>query len=156
MISDALRQLVQGGVSTMLGTRDRELVPECVRAVGSVVHADGRRLTVFLPHATAARSVANLRANGQVAVTFSEVPTHRTRQVKGRALVVRDATEAERAIMERYLDAFAKELDIVGLPPSVSRRISFLPAHAVEIEVTEVFDQTPGPGAGARLAGSEA
>ncbi|GMV15177.1 MAG: pyridoxamine 5'-phosphate oxidase family protein [Polyangiaceae bacterium] len=156
MISDALRQLLRGGVSTMLGTRDAQLVPECARAVGCVVHADGRRLTLFLPQATAARSVANLRDNGQVAVTFSEVPTHRTRQLKGRAVVVREATNAERAIMERYVEAFAKELDIVGLPPSVSRRIAFLPAHAVEIEVTEVFDQTPGPGAGARLAASEA
>lgn len=156
MISDSLRQLIQSGVSTMVGTRDQELVPECVRAVGSVVALDGLRLTVFLPARSAARSVANLRANGEIAVTFSEVPTHRTRQVKGRAVFVRDATEAESAIMERYIAAFGAELDIVGMPPSVSRRLAYLPAHAVEIEVREVFDQTPGPGAGARLAASEA
>lgn len=156
MISEALGQLIQSGVSTIVGTRDADLTPECMRAVGARVHADRRHLTVFLPAATAARSMANLRDNAEIAVSFSEVPKHRTRQVKGRAVKLREATEAERADIERYVEAFSAEIALVGLPPAVARRVACFPAHAVEVEVSEVFDQTPGPGAGARLPGGAA
>ncbi len=38
------------------------------------------------------------------------------------------------------------------MPRAIARRMIWWPSVAIEIEVADVFVQTPGPGAGARLA----
>ena len=47
--------------------------------------------------------------------------------------------------------ALAQEYAFVGIPPSVTFRIAWWPCHAVRFRVEAVFQQTPGPGAGAPL-----
>jgi hypothetical protein len=43
------------------------------------------------------------------------------------------------------------ELKAIGVPAALSQALITEPAVAVEIAVTDVFDQTPGPGAGAKI-----
>ena len=54
----------------------------------------GRTLTVFIP-ASAPRLLEALRDNGRIAVTFEEVGTHETYQVKGRYLSHRPVQPAD-------------------------------------------------------------
>jgi hypothetical protein len=48
VISDEIVALIEGGVSMAVATRDAQLVPSCMRAMGVRVHADRRSLDVFL------------------------------------------------------------------------------------------------------------
>jgi general stress protein 26 len=153
LISTELASFLESGVSMQVGTRDARLLPEAVRGMGVRAERGGTRLTVFLPAATAERTLANLRDNGRIAVCFSRPEDHRTIQVKGRAVAVREADAAERALVERYRGSFAQSLLFVGVPLRVSLRAAHWPCRAVELEVEEVFQQTPGPGAGAPLEG---
>jgi hypothetical protein len=62
---------------------------------------------------------------------------------------IRMAADDEAPFVRRRLNEFADVLDEIGLPRRIFRSVSHWPAFAVEITVEEVFDQTPGPRAGA-------
>jgi hypothetical protein len=149
-ISPELAEFLESGISVLVGSRDARLIPESTRAFGARVEAGGKELTVFLPAATDGITLANVRDNGRLAVCFSAVD-HRSYQVKGRFVGVRDADEIDRRAIERYRAALAQHYGHVGMPPRLTYRLQCLPAHAVRLAVETVFLQTPGPGAGGKL-----
>jgi hypothetical protein len=148
-----LASFITSGISVLVGTRDAHLVPESTRGVGVRVEAGGAEITVFLAEATSARALANLRDNGRIAVCFSRAIDHRSIQVKGPVISIRDGDAADRADVERWIEALARGWQEIGIPLAVSRRLARWPARAVRLRIEEVFVQTPGPGAGAPLAG---
>lgn len=143
-----LTSLLEGLVAVHVGTRDAALVPDGVLGAAALPEPDGRRVTVYLPVATSATSVANLRENGAIAVTLSQPLTHRTVQLKGRAESIRPAREDEREAVERQAAGFDAEVVAIGLPPEAVRRRTRWPCHAVTFAVAEAYEQTPGPNAG--------
>lgn len=101
--------------------------------------------------------VANLGLHAEpgsvrVSVTGADVLTFASVQLKG-SVVALDAPDADdRAAIEHHNDVFVGKIEAVdGHPADVVRR--FLPIEHVMVEVLvdEVYDQTPGPGAGAVL-----
>lgn len=146
-----LAEFLDGGLSILVGTADERARPECTRGAGVTVDRAADRLTLYLPTCGAARTLENLRANGRIAVTFSRPHDHRTYQLKGRVRAIGDSSEADRQRQQRWLAAFSEQLAIVGVPRPVMRRWQIHPSVAVELEVEELFEQTPGPGAGSRM-----
>jgi hypothetical protein len=142
---------VEGGVSLLVGTCSAELVPDCVRAVGLRVSADACSLTVLVPAATGATSIANLRTNPKLAVTMSHIASHRTMQVKGTVVAIREGTEDDRALATTYRGRFAESLAFVGQHLAITQRLSIWPCHAIDVEIAIVFAQTPGPSAGVKM-----
>lgn len=156
MISAELATFLQSGVSLLVGTRDADLVPESLRAVGARVEPGGAEVTVYLPVATSARALANLRDNGRLAVCFSRPLDHRSVQLKGAVVALRDGVEADRRVVERYRALLTDVLAAVGVPPRITLQITHWPVAAARFRVESVFVQTPGPGAGAPLGASGA
>jgi hypothetical protein len=150
-LSDELIDFLEGGVSITVGSRDAASRPECARGLGVTVGADRQTLTVFLNEALAGRMRADFEDNRQIAVGFSRIVDHRGVQLKGKVRNMRPATQAESAVQERYLAAFAEALSLAGLPRAVVRGLRLQPALAVELEVEDIFNQTPGAGAGRRM-----
>lgn len=155
MIDDDQRTFFESGIAVLIGTRDARLFPECVRAAGARVEPGGREVTVFLPVATGACTLANLRDNGRIAVCFSRAFDHRSIQVKGRVLEVRAASEVDRGAVDRYRAALAEAWNWVGVPTQITLRMNQWPCHAVRFRVEGVYSQTPGPGAGDVIAEPE-
>jgi hypothetical protein len=156
VIDSALAAFLQSGLSMVVGTRDADLRPEVARAVGLRVEADGAEATVFVPVSTGADTLANLEANGRIALTCSRPADHRTLQLKGGVLEIRAADERDRGDIERYRQDFAEVLGYVGVPPRLTGRVQAWPCHAVRFRVEALFQQTPGPGAGVALGRSGA
>jgi hypothetical protein len=154
VISEELAAFVESGVSILVGTRDAECRPEGTRGFGALVAPGRDELTVFVSAATGARTLANARANGRVAVCFTRIIDHRSMQLKGRALEVRDARPDERGVVDRYGALLVEIMGEVGVPPRIVMRLDRWPAHALRLRVESVFVQTPGPGAGAPLGGA--
>lgn len=150
-LSEDWVEFLESGVSMLVGSRNAELRPDCTRALGVTIGADRTTMTVFLNAALTQRMQADFADNGRIAATFSRPTDHRTVQVKGRVLAVRPTSDADRAVQERYLGAFAEQVAVVGLPRSVIRRVRVSPGIAVEVAIEDVYLQTPGPGAGRRL-----
>jgi hypothetical protein len=141
---------LEGGVSILVGTRNATNEPESMRAVGALVSKERDKLSLFFP-THAVKSLANVEANGQVAVCFSRQLDNYSIQLKGERAVVRDATDEDKVVPERYRVAYGEQLQMAGFPRSLTSRINVWPAKVVTFEVRDIFVQTPGPNAGARL-----
>jgi hypothetical protein len=150
-LSEELAEFVEGGLSMLIGTRDAALRSQVDRAVGAFVCPDRESVTVYLNKALAAKAVANLEDNGRVALTLSRPYDHRSLQIKGLLVSLRDGTEEDRIKQERWLAGFVEHLYIVGLPRSVIRQLKIFPSVALTMRIEDVFVQTPGPGAGRRF-----
>lgn len=142
----------EGGVSILVGTRDASLVPTGSMGVGAVVHPDRRRVTVFLTTAANERAIANARETGVIAVAFSNSIDHQTTQVKGRVVEVRPGTDAEENVCARYRLALGERLAIIGHRRAIVNTLNVWPSTAITFEIDDIFQQTPGPGAGERLS----
>lgn len=138
-------------MSLLVGTCSADGAPDCLRAMGMRVWPGACQLTVLLPAATAKASIANLRENPRLALTISHIPTHRTVQVKGQVLAIRDGAEDDHRLAQRYRVKLAEDLAFVGQPAANTLRLAIWPCHAVDLDISVVFAQTPGPVAGVRM-----
>lgn len=127
--------------------------PTTCRAVGLDVDGPHRRVSVYLPLSTASRSIANLVANGRLALVCSNPTNHDTVQIKGDVVEARIASETDRSYVNAWQEGFVEGLSTVGMPRALTRSIRTWPAFCVVVDVTEIYEQTPGPRAGARVEG---
>ncbi len=142
---------MQGGRSLLVGTCSAKLLPDCVRAMGVRIWPGASQLTVILPAATGAVSIANLRENPRIALTASHIPTHRTIQIKGKVLAIREGDESDREFAARYRESFTVDLAWAGQPRTTTLRLGIWPCFAIDVDIAVAFAQTPGPLAGHKL-----
>jgi len=142
-----IAEFLQRGLCVLVATRDASLMPHCVTGSAVILAGPGRGV-VLLPSFESAPALANLRANGAIAVLVEEPTTHRGIQMKGRSLALRDATAPELKQAAEFVARTKAELSTIGFAPTVLERMNFMPCTAVEFTVEQVFEQTPGPGAG--------
>ena len=145
-----LYALLDGAAIMYIATRNAALEPLSTLAFGLQAAGDGREVTVFVPAALSPLILANLRDNGQMAVTLVRPTDHRSLQIKGTWAGERRATDDDRAFLARYRDVMLNEMGQVGVPQSAWARVAWWPAVALRMEVRETFVQTPGPSAGRR------
>jgi hypothetical protein len=134
-----------------VATRDGELRPEVTRGWGPHVAGDGTALTLCVAATPDSATLANLQANGAIAATFSLPTSYRTVQLKGAVLDLRAPTAEDLARVEAHFAGFAAEVEQVGIPREAARRLVDPELVAVSFAVRELYDQTPGPNAGAPL-----
>ncbi|MGC4396719.1 hypothetical protein [Hydrogenophaga sp. T2] len=143
------------GVSLMLCSCDPALTPSVMRAVGSRIEDEGRRITAYLGRAQAAQLLADIASSGRLAAVFSQPSTHLTVQFKSRRVRIRETRADDTPHLERYLRSMEEEVAAVGFAPVCAHALL---AHApgdlvaVEFEPDEAYDQTPGPQAGRQVS----
>ncbi|HET7539757.1 MAG TPA: hypothetical protein VFK05_07790 [Polyangiaceae bacterium] len=146
-----LREFACLGVSLMLVTRDERLLPEITRAAGARLGEDGL-LRLALPLPESRRTVWNLETTPVVALSLVLPTTYRTLQVKGNDAHVVDWPGHE-LIARKHADNFVEEVVAVGIPREVAD--SFFSHHryvCMAFTPLEIYDQTPGPASGLRVA----
>lgn len=147
-ISGELARFLESGLAIVIATRDDELQADGAVAWAARVHDDPARLTVFLYEQAAREMLKNLKSHPEIAIDFDRPSTHRACQVKGLYLSSRRARAAERALVERQVDGFAAELETIGIPRAMTAGWKTWPCLALDLRVTHLFEQTPGPGTG--------
>jgi hypothetical protein len=147
MLDPKLAAFVQSGVAVIVATRDAELRPTISRGWGPLVPADGASLVLCVE----ADCRGDLQATGDLAATFSRPTTYRSVQIKGAANGVAEPSGADRKRVAEHHAAFAAEAGQIGVSPAQARRLLLDDLVTVTVTVSAVFDQTPGPRAGARL-----
>lgn len=146
--------LVDRGVSTIVASRDAQLRPSVMRAVGARISTNGQRITVFLRRSQSRQLLADIATTGHIAVVFSDPPSHRTVQVKATAAVQRAVQPADEPALQSYLSAMQHAVAQVGYGPRYTAAMLNAPRDdlvAVEFLPEAAFDQTPGPHAGEPL-----
>jgi hypothetical protein len=136
------RALIVGGV-------DESGVPYATRGWGFRVDAG---LPVVLLDADDADATACLTPGRHIAVSAADVRTFRSMQFKGVVVSVSAATEADAAAVEHYLTAFYDAVvEVDGVRRDLVERVTPSRYSACRFEPRDLYDQTPGPSAGAAL-----
>lgn len=154
-ISDDVLELLASGVDVYIATRSNDLLPESALGMGIRVHADRRTATVYVPNVAIERTLANLQEpSTPVALMFCHPPTNRSVQLKGSFLASRPSTESDREIQQIFRSAMITSFAQIGVPRALTRGLPWWPSTAIDVEVSQVFKQTPGPDAGELLRNS--
>lgn len=151
-IDDELTTFVGEGQSIHVATCDSAGRPCGARGVAALVDADREHVDVYIPDVAFERLQPALEASRQLAVVFGRPRDDRSSQLKGVIVSTRQAQDAERAAVRKQWDGFMSALDGIGISRRLAGRWTWWPAHVVRIRVTAIFEQTPGPKAGAQLA----
>ncbi|MGE0451192.1 MAG: pyridoxamine 5'-phosphate oxidase family protein [Vicinamibacterales bacterium] len=152
MIDQELASFLQQGIAIQLGTRNSRLEPNGVRVVAVSVEPDGRHVTAYVPEAEAPDVLPDLESNGQAALVFARPPDERACQLKGTFAGSRPASDREEAFVLEQWDRWLDRLASIGYQRPTFERWAAWPCVAIRVQVKAIFNQTPGPGAGAPLA----
>jgi hypothetical protein len=152
MIDTELAAFLQEGIAIQLGTRNAHLEPDGVRVIAVAVEDDGTHLIAYVSDAVAGRVLRDLESNGQAAIAFSRPPDERACQVKGLFVEAHPADADERDFVEAQWSRWLDRLATIGLPRSTFGHWPTWPCVAIRVRATQLFNQTPGPGAGAPIA----
>lgn len=154
MLDTELTDFVQTGVAIVAATRDAANVPALTRGGGCRVSVDGCQITIYVATIQAGRCLDNVRATGAIAAVFTGVADYVSYQLKGRDARVTPIYEEDHDRIRAYRKAvFEQFLAVLGVPEAVAAGV--LPKSpedfaGLTFTPTEIFRQTPGPGAGNR------
>ncbi len=151
MLNPDVAAFIEGGQSIHLGTRNQALESFGVRVIAATVDADRTHVTAYLLQKVSHTTIENLATNGQAALCFGRPSDDHACQVKGTFVDARAVAADERAMIEAQRDRLLQQFALIGLPRELVAGWPTWPCIAVRLKVTAVFNQTPGPGAGAPL-----
>jgi hypothetical protein len=141
------KEFLESGCALIIASVDDDLVPHASRGWG--LDVVGENLIRMLVDADDDQLHANLAANGAIAIGATSVLTLRSVQLKGHTTAFEPGTEADLHRLRRYCDQFFGDIKATdGYEPELMTRIVPARLAAYRAEFDEVFDQTPGPGAG--------
>ena len=146
-IEDEVARFVVSPVMIIIGTRDAANRPNIGRGMGACV-ADGEIVEVVVSSWQWPETVANLRDNGRLAVTFARPSPNVSYQLKGRA-TLRNADPSDLDRAQVYASDIRAVLEGLGLSQELLLPwFSDREAVVAQLKVEEVYVQTPGPKAG--------
>ena len=156
MLEGEVAGFLESGCGLIIGLVRPDGVPFPCRAWGlDVLDASAGTVRVLVAAGELARVGLGRDelAGAAIAVTGSDVRTLHTVQVKGTVDGVSDATPVDLKRVRRHTSAF---FDVIVELDQIARealeRMVPVDYVTVALTVTEAYDQTPGPGAGARMA----
>jgi hypothetical protein len=150
LVDEEIAEFLRGPVAIFLGTTDEHGTPDATRGHGVEVINDHRLRVVVSSEAR--HAIANAAAGRPAAVLVTDITTYRSLQWKGTLVgPAKPRTPRDLAVADGNADAFARGSVVVGLEPGDCWRFVAHDFVAVELDVAELFDQTPGPGAGRRV-----
>ena len=151
VLDPELATFVQSGLSILVGSANRRLLPTAMRAIAVAVEPDREHLVVYVADATSKRTLSDVQENPRLAVTFEKPTSHRGLQIKGTVVEVRPGPGKAPADVLRQREGFVAELAAVGLSPRLTHGLALEPFHEIRVRIEAVFVQTPGPGAGRQV-----
>ena len=154
-LREELRQWLASGHTGTLVSVGAELQPHVNRIWAVRPGPALDELELFIFTSDASRLLDNMARHPTVAANIVEPPTYRSVLFKG------PATVSDHGIQPEGIEALLAAVDLcferVGLAPEAGAVMRGHYARADEftrivLRVVDIFDQTPRPGAGARLA----
>jgi hypothetical protein len=153
MLSSELRDWLVPGLAGTLASVDVRQQPQIAR-IWMARPTSGDVIEVYLLRSASLAVVNAVVSSGRAALNLIQVATYRSRTFKGRCEV--SPVGVDDAIVEQSLIALNRAFHEVGMRPDTAQRLLGHCAAprdmvALTLSVESVFDQSPKPGAGARL-----
>ncbi|MDQ1481805.1 MAG: hypothetical protein QOI44_2666 [Actinomycetota bacterium] len=153
MLSPETAAFLESGCALIVGTADIGTEPHATRGWGVTVLSRDPGEVRLLIDANDPVAITNLSTNGKISVTGADVPSLASVQFKGTVSAIEAATDEDRARAARYADAFFGDIgNVDGTPRKLVDRLLADDFVACIVRIVELYDQTPGPGAGASMS----
>jgi hypothetical protein len=150
-IDAALAAFLESPVMIIVGSCDDALRPRIARGAGASVNRAKGRIDVVVSSWQWPDTIANVRRNGRLAITFARPADYVSYQVKGRAAMI-PASAAHRQRAQRYIEAMTETFAGLGLDRAVAAPwLVDLEPRVLRLTIEMVFVQTPGEKAGRLL-----
>lgn len=143
-----LKDIIKLGVGMVVATRDAQMKPEICEGAGINISSDARKMTIYLVQNRATRILANIKDNGNIAVSLSRPPTYSAAQIKGQVTGVRPVTSEDLHQAKEWATAFQREIQLIGVTREAAMGLRLIPDVAIEVDIKNIFIQTPGSKAG--------
>ena len=154
-IDAALAAFMESPVMIIVGSCDDGLIPQIARAAGAIVDGAKGRVDLIVSSWQWPQTMANVRRNGRLAVTFARPADYVSYQLKGRAAIV-PASAAHRQRAQHYIKAMTETFAGLGLDQVVAASwLVDLEPQVLRLAVETIFVQTPGEKAGSILEPSQ-
>ena len=154
VIGGKAAELLKSRYALIVAIVDDEGAPFATRGWGLTLLPDHPEQVRLVLSAADGRLLQDPSRRRAVAITAGDPRTLHSVQFKGQAGVAEPATDEDQVEVGRYCDSF---FGVVAEVDGTDRRLlerlvpdSFV---ACTVEIEELYDQTPGPGAGAALPG---
>jgi hypothetical protein len=148
-VPESIARFLATATVAIAGTRDRELVPHGHRVSAWRLGEDRETLVLFFAECFTKHLLSSLEDNGELSVTVSEAPSHRTYQFKGTFVGTEPVREKDLAAFRSYRDEASGRIhELFGLSRDALLAYFPRPTLGVRFRVRDIFDQSPGPGAG--------
>ncbi len=137
-------------LSINFGSRNDTMRPALAPAYGVKYDESKKELTIYTEHMVLEMHKANLISNGSVAVVIANPVDHYTNQFKGTYVSDSLCTDDENEYTKKSWDNF-KNLLIGFYGESLRDGLNKMQVNQsvkLIMKIEEIFDQTPGPGAG--------
>ena len=171
MIPDEIIRFLEGASVGHAGTRDENLVAHFHRVSGWIVGPDRQTITCLISKLHTKNLIPRLEHNKQLSLLVlasttgpnASVPpqpavdAHECYQFKGTFVGSRPLNEEDVTAFQECRERCVKLLQpMFGFTDEGAAAITIEPGLAVTFQVREIFNQTPGPGAGRRIVPEEA
>lgn len=147
-ITTSLAGFLESGLAITVATRDAQLQPDGAWAWAARVEKDLTHMTLFFFEQAAPDVLRDLKCCPWIAAVLDRPTSHRACQVKGTFVSSRPGRPSERKLVERQVEALRADLERIGLPLALTAGWTYWPSVALRVRVEQLFEQTPGPGAG--------
>lgn len=152
MLEDDVVAFLSGNVMMIAATSDAAMRAHVGRGCGASFDPDVGDLTLLASSTQWPEFHANARRGAPIAMTVCQPDTYECLQLKGRIIDVSEATEAQKARGQRYLDAMLAIMADLGVSRlQLSTVFSNANLVAIRFWPVDLFIQTPGPDAGERV-----
>lgn len=152
MNSNELRQLIETtGVSMVMSTRDENLWPDLCEVLGLHFNENASKAMLFVSEEHAAKCLSNIKNNGCIAISLSRPCTFQAAQLKGKVANVHAMTAEEKDKSLSWSQRFRKEIQLIGVPNEAAMGLRLKADMTIEVDIENIFIQTPGPQAGQKL-----
>ena len=152
VINPALAAFLEGPVMMIFGARSAAGCPALGRAVGARVVADGREVEFYAGGRQWAEALGGLSVGDPVALTVARPVDYRTYQLKGPLLAIGRASEADVERSAAYADMIGETLRAYVADAIFEQWLRPADLLTLRVQPAAAFAQTPGPGAGERMA----
>jgi len=156
-LSTELIRFIESGVSLGAASRDRRCVPSLSRVLACRVDRAQGNLRLWLARSQSEQLLRDAFDCNQIALVLSDPRTHRTWQIKGDSVQQCQVASDDLIWIQQHIEDFSAVIGPLGFSPAFATALyDHHPDDLAAIRFTprELFDQTPGPRAGEKVAGS--
>jgi hypothetical protein len=141
------------GMGIAFGSANEQLQPKIGRAIAIRTGADGKTISFIVPRAFFEAHKSNLQNKGNISINATYPPTHKCLQFKGNCLEWTDASADDKSYSENSMSVFHGILVQFYGKDAADHFLKYDVEDLVhvKISVNEIYDQTPGPGAGRQI-----